>query len=102
ARQACVIERHYGRAMDIEWARDGENGLLYIVQARPETVRSAAGGTFQSYRITSHGRELLRGLSIGEAVVAGAVCSIESAQDIDRFVDGSVLVTSNTDPDWVP
>nr|WP_299360131.1 phosphoenolpyruvate synthase [uncultured Paracoccus sp.] len=102
ARQACVIERHYGRAMDIEWAKDGETGLLYIVQARPETVRSAAGGTFLSYRIGQHGRELLRGLSIGEAVVAGKVCAIESAADIDSFVDGSILITSNTDPDWVP
>lgn len=102
ARQACVIERHYGRAMDIEWAKDGETGLLYIVQARPETVRSAAGGGFLTYRIRSHGRELLRGLSIGEAVVTGTVCVIESASDIGRFVDGSILVTSNTDPDWVP
>lgn len=102
ARQACLIERHYGRAMDIEWAKDGETGLLYIVQARPETVRSAATGAFRSYRIGAHGRELLRGLSIGEAVVAGTVCAIESARDIDRFVDGAVLVTANTDPDWVP
>lgn len=102
ARQACVIERHYGRAMDIEWAKDGETGDIFIVQARPETVRSGGKGTFLSYRIGHHGRELLRGLSIGETVVAGTVCRIESARDIDRFVDGSVLVTSNTDPDWVP
>ncbi len=102
SRQACVIERHYGRAMDIEWAKDGETGLLYIVQARPETVRSGGKGTFLSYRIGQHGRELLRGLSIGEAVVAGTVCLIESARDIDRFVEGAILVTSTTDPDWVP
>lgn len=102
ARQACVIERHYGRAMDIEWAKDGETGLIYIVQARPETVRSGHGGTFRSYRVGKHGRELLRGLSIGEAVVAGTVCRIESARDIDRFVEGAILVTSTTDPDWVP
>lgn len=103
ARHACVIEKHYGQAMDMEWAKDGETGLLYIVQARPETVRShAARGNFRSYRVTSHGRELLRGQSVGEAVVAGPVCMIESADEIDRFVDGSILVTPNTDPDWVP
>ncbi|HRO14251.1 MAG TPA: PEP/pyruvate-binding domain-containing protein, partial [Paracoccus sp. (in: a-proteobacteria)] len=86
ARQACVIERHYGRAMDIEWAKDGDTGLLHIVQARPETVRSGSQGTFLSYRIGQHGRELLRGLSIGEAVAAGTVCLIESVRDIGRFV----------------
>nr|WP_207100188.1 phosphoenolpyruvate synthase [Paracoccus shandongensis] len=102
ARQACVIERHYGRAMDIEWAKDGDTGLIFIVQARPETVRSAGKGTVLSYRIGQHGRELLRGLSIGETVVSGTVCSIESPRDMGRFVDGSILVTSNTDPDWVP
>ncbi len=103
ARQACTIERHYGQPMDIEWARDGETGLLYIVQARPETVRSRADrGSFLSYRVESHGKELLRGQSIGEAVVTGPVCIIESARDIGRFVDGAILVTPNTDPDWVP
>lgn len=102
ARQACVIERHYGRAMDMEWAKDGETGALWIVQARPETVRSGAREAFRTYRVGRHGRELLRGLSVGEAVVSGRVCLIESVADIDRFVDGSVLVTSNTDPDWVP
>jgi pyruvate,water dikinase len=103
ARQACIIERHYGQPMDIEWARDGKTGLIYIVQARPETVRSrAGGGSFMSYEVESHGRELLRGQSIGEAVVCGQVCIIESARDIDRFIDGAILVTPNTDPDWVP
>lgn len=103
ARQAVAIERHYGQPMDMEWARDGETGGLFIVQARPETVQSrAAAGALKSYRIRSAGRKLLTGLSVGEAVVAGRVCLIESARDIDRFVDGSVLVTSITDPDWVP
>ena len=103
ARDACTIERHYGQPMDMEWAKDGETGELYIVQARPETVQSRlAEGSFRSYRIRKAGRKLLSGLSIGEAVVAGHVCLIESAADIDRFVDGSILVTSNTDPDWVP
>ena len=103
ARQAVTIERHYGQPMDMEWARDGETGEIFIVQARPETVQSrVAAGALKSYRIRSAGRKLLTGLSVGEAVVAGRVCLIESAKDIDRFVDGSVLVTSITDPDWVP
>ena len=89
--------------MDMEWAKDGETGELFIVQARPETVQSRAeAGIFRSYRITSKGRRLVTGLSIGDAVVAGKVCLIESPQEIDRFVDGAVLVTGTTDPDWVP
>jgi pyruvate,water dikinase len=103
ARWACVIEQHYGRPMDIEWAKDGESGELFIVQARPETVQSRrAPGAFRSYRIKSKGRKLVSGLSIGDAVVAGRVCIIDSPRQIDRFVDGAVLVTQTTDPDWVP
>lgn len=102
-RWACVIEDHYGCPMDIEWAKDGGNGKLFIVQARPETVQSRkAVGEYRTYRIKSKGRKLVTGLSIGEAVVTGRVCLIESARDIDRFVDGAILVTQNTDPDWVP
>jgi pyruvate, water dikinase len=102
ARAAVTIERHYGCAMDVEWARDGETGLLYIVQARPETVKSRATAAMQSYTIRAHGPTVLKGLSVGEAVVAGRVCLIESTRDIQRFVDGAILVTGNTDPDWVP
>ncbi|MCT2538909.1 phosphoenolpyruvate synthase [Sedimentimonas flavescens] len=103
ARQACAIERHYGQPMDMEWARDGESGALYIVQARPETVQSRADvGALRSYKIKDKGAKLLTGLSVGDAIAAGEVCMIESAADIDRFVDGAVLVTSTTDPDWVP
>ncbi len=103
ARHARAIERHYGQPMDMEWAKDGETGLLYIVQARPETVQSRAeAGALRSYRVEAHGPTLVKGLSVGEAVVAGSVCLIESARDIGRFVDGSILVTSTTDPDWVP
>ena len=103
ARQACVIEAHYGMPMDIEWARDGETRLIYIVQARPETVQSRADlGAIRSYSIKSHGPKLLTGLSVGDAVAAGEVCMIASATDIDQFVDGAILVTTNTDPDWVP
>ena len=103
ARAAVVIEDHYGQPMDMEWARDGETGLIYIVQARPETVQSRSeAGAFRSYRLGSTGEKLLGGLSVGNAIATGEVCLIESAADIDHFVDGAVLVTANTDPDWVP
>lgn len=103
ARQAKVIEDHYGCPMDMEWARDGKTGTLYIVQARPETVQSrAVVGALKTYEVTDPGKVLVTGLSVGNAAVAGRVCMIEKASEIDRFVDGSVLVTSTTDPDWVP
>jgi pyruvate,water dikinase len=103
SRWACAIEYHYGVPMDMEWAKDGESGQLFIVQARPETVQSRRyAGSLKSYRIKSKGVKITSGLSIGDAVVAGKVCVIESARDIDRFVDGAVLVTQMTDPDWVP
>ena len=103
ARWAVTIEAHYGCAMDMEWAKDGESGDIFIVQARPETVQSRVGaGALQSYKITAKGERLVTGLAIGEAVVVGRVCRIDSPRDIDRFVDGSVLVTTATDPDWVP
>ncbi|WP_413873445.1 phosphoenolpyruvate synthase [Albidovulum sp.] len=103
ARQAVTIEAHYRQPMDMEWAKDGETGEIYIVQARPETVQSrmsAAG--FRSYAVTAKGPVLARGLSVGEAVATGEVCLLDSAAEIGRFVDGAVLVTSTTDPDWVP
>lgn len=103
ARWACVIEDHYGRAMDMEWAKDGESGDLFIVQARPETVQSRKeASALKSYHITAKGRKLVSGLSIGDAIVAGRVCLIESPREIGRFVDGAILVTEATDPDWVP
>jgi pyruvate,water dikinase len=103
ARWAVIIERHYGRPMDMEWAKDGDSGELFIVQARPETVQSRrAPGAFRTYRIKSKGRKLTSGMSIGDAIVAGKVCIIDSPKEIDRFVDGAVLVTQTTDPDWVP
>jgi pyruvate,water dikinase len=103
ARWACVIENHYGCPMDMEWAKDGESNTLFIVQARPETVQSRRqAGALKSYRVKSKGRTLVTGLSIGEAVTTGQVCLIESPRDIDRFVDGAILVTRTTDPDWVP
>jgi pyruvate,water dikinase len=103
ARWAALIESHYGCPMDMEWAKDGDTGEIFIVQARPETVQSRQSeAVIKSYRIVSKGRELLAGLSVGNAVVSGRVCLIESAADIARFVDGSILVTGTTDPDWVP
>jgi pyruvate,water dikinase len=103
ARWACAIEGHYGMPMDMEWAKDGQTGTLFIVQARPETVQSRKEmGTLKSYRVKSKGRTLTAGLSIGDAVVSGLVRVIDSPRDIDRFVDGAVLVTETTDPDWVP
>jgi pyruvate, water dikinase len=103
ARWACVIEDHYGCPMDMEWAKDGKTGELFIVQARPETVQSRKEvSTFTSYRLKSKGRKLVAGLSIGDAVVAGHVCMIDSPREISRFVDGAILVTQTTDPDWVP
>jgi pyruvate,water dikinase len=103
ARQAVLIEDHYRQPMDMEWARDGETGEIYIVQARPETVQSRlSAAAFRSYAVTAKGPVLARGLSVGAAVATGEVCLLESAADIDRFVDGAVLVTSTTDPDWVP
>ncbi|KIT15062.1 phosphoenolpyruvate synthase [Jannaschia aquimarina] len=103
ARQAAIIERHYGLPMDMEWAKDGETGKLYIVQARPETVQSRAqSAALRSFKIGEHGSTLVTGLSVGEQIATGTVCLIEDVSDIDRFVDGAVLVTSTTDPDWVP
>jgi pyruvate,water dikinase len=103
ARWACAIERHYGMPMDMEWAKDGESGKLFIVQARPESIQSRRTlTTLTNYHIVRKGRLLTSGISIGNAAVAGRVCAIASARDIDRFVDGSILVTSTTDPDWVP
>ncbi len=103
SRWACAIEDHYGRPMDIEWAKDGESGELFIVQARPETVHSQrADGVLKTYRLKGQGQRIVRGVSVGDAVVAGKVCVIESVQDIGRFVDGAVLVTKTTDPQWAP
>jgi len=103
ARWACAIEKHYGRPMDIEWAKDGDSGELFIVQARPETVHSQrAAGVLKTYRLIDKGERLLTGLSVGDAIAAGKVCVIKSSDNIDQFEDGAILVTEMTDPDWVP
>jgi pyruvate,water dikinase len=104
ARWACIIERHYGCPMDMEWAKDGVTGELFIVQARPETVHSrGSSSSLKTYKIIGKkGPEVAKGLSIGAAAVFGRVCLIEDASGIGQFVKGSILVTRTTDPDWVP
>ena len=103
ARWAVIIEKHYGRPMDVEWAKDGADGEMFIVQARPETVQSRRDvGELKTYKLKETGESLVDGLAIGEAVATGPVMLIESAEEIDRFEDGAVLVTGMTDPDWVP
>ncbi len=103
ARWAKAIEAHYERPMDIEWAKDGETGELFIVQARPETVQSQKeAGMLKTYSLKGHGERILSGTAIGQAIAAGRAQVIESADDMDRFEKGSILVTGATDPDWVP
>jgi pyruvate,water dikinase len=103
ARWACDIERHYGVPMDMEWAKDGESGALFIVQARPETVQSRLSGTaLRSYRVQKAGKPLLTGLAIGDAAVTGKVCIVRDAREVEKFPAGAILVAENTDPDWVP
>lgn len=103
ARWTVRIEKHYGRPMDIEWAKDGETGDIFIVQARPETVQSRKeADVMKTYRLKDKGQRLLTGLSVGEAIAGGEVCLIKSVHDIRQFRDGAILVTEMTDPDWVP
>lgn len=103
ARWAVIIENHYGCPMDMEWARDGRDGSLAIVQARPETVQSRTDiSIFKTYTMQAEGKVVVQGLSVGQSVVSAPVCLIDSPEHIDEFVDGSILVTATTDPDWVP
>ena len=102
ARQALLIEDHYRRPMDIEWARDGVDGGLRILQARPETVQSRTGGVISRFTLKERGRVLAEGRSIGGRIGGGPARVIESASEIARFRRGDVLVTDMTDPDWEP
>ncbi|HMB40861.1 MAG TPA: phosphoenolpyruvate synthase, partial [Balneolaceae bacterium] len=104
ARWGKTIEEHYGKPMDIEWAKDGELDEIFIVQARPETVHSQkeATASLKSYTLKEEGDTLLKGLGIGHGIGTGKVQIIESADDIEQFDENSVLVTEMTDPDWVP
>ncbi|MCK2183322.1 phosphoenolpyruvate synthase [Halomonas getboli] len=103
ARQAVIIEQHYGRPMDIEWAMDGDDGKLYIVQARPETVVSQQeGGKLERFQLKEKGRTLVTGRAIGQRIGSGAVKVVETPEDMDKIHAGDVLVTDMTDPDWEP
>ncbi|MCD6639137.1 MAG: phosphoenolpyruvate synthase, partial [Nocardioides sp.] len=100
---AMAIERHYGIPMDIEWAKDGPDGELYIVQARPETVASRqSGATIESFKVRSHGELLASGRSVGERVATGRVRHVSSAEDLAAFQPGEVLLADTTSPDWGP
>ncbi|MFW5699175.1 MAG: phosphoenolpyruvate synthase, partial [Planctomycetota bacterium] len=103
ARWACAIEAHYGRPMDMEWAKDGADGELTIIQARPETVQSQRSQrSFTAYTLRERGEELARGLAIGESIAVGPARCIDNPDEGDRVAAGDILVTSMTDPDWVP
>ena len=103
ARCAVAIERHYGRAMDIEWARDGVDGRIWILQARPETVQSRLSGqSVERFEMRERGEVLAEGRSIGQRIGAGAARLVLDAAQMDKVRDGDVLVTDMTDPDWEP
>lgn len=103
ARHALAIESHYSRHMDIEWAKDGKSGEIYIVQARPETVKSrASAAAVRRYRIISKGRKLAEGRAIGQKIGIGPARQVDGPEDMHRVTAGDVLVTDMTDPDWEP
>ncbi|HEY2929082.1 phosphoenolpyruvate synthase [Piscinibacter sp.] len=103
ARYALIIEQHYGRAMDIEWGKDGGDGKLYILQARPETVKSQAHGKIeQRYKLKGSGTVLAEGRAIGQKIGTGPVRIVHSIADMDQVQPGDVLVTDMTDPNWEP
>jgi len=103
ARQALIIEQHYGRPMDVEWAKDGNTGKVYIVQARPETVKSRARATqIERYQLQERGPTLAEGRAIGQKIGAGKARVIRSIKDMNRVEPGDVLIADMTDPDWEP
>jgi pyruvate,water dikinase len=103
AKQALVIEQHYGRPMDIEWAKDGNTGKLYIVQARPETVKSRAHATqLERFQLNEKGKVLAEGRAIGQKIGSGKARVVKSISQMHEFQNGDVLVADMTDPDWEP
>ena len=103
ARYALIIETHYGRPMDIEWGKDGMDGLLYILQARPETVKSQAKGKVEMrYKLKGKGTVLTEGRAIGQKIGTGPVRIVRDIKDMDQVQAGDVLVTDMTDPNWEP
>jgi pyruvate, water dikinase len=103
SRQALIIEKHYGRPMDIEWAKDGNTGKLYIVQARPETVKSRSHATtLERFQLNEKGKVLVQGRAIGQKIGSGKARVIKSLADMNKVQPGDVLVADMTDPDWEP
>ena len=102
AKQAVTIEKHYGRPMDIEWGKDGNDGKLYILQARPETVQSRAGQVIERYHLKGKADVLAEGRAIGQRIGAGTAKVLNTLDDMHRVEAGDVLVTDMTDPDWEP
>ena len=103
ARYAVIIEKHYGRPMDIEWGKDGVDGKLYILQARPETVKSQDSGlVMEKYRLKQYGKALTHGRAIGQKIGAGVVRIVGDASEMNRVQAGDILVTDMTDPNWEP
>ncbi len=103
ARYALVIEKHYGRPMDVEWGKDGLDGQLYILQARPETVKSQAKGTAElRYKLKGHSTVLAEGRAIGQKIGTGPVRLVHNISEMDKVQPGDVLVTDMTDPNWEP
>jgi len=103
AEWACIIEDHYGKPMDMEWAKDGLTNKLFIVQARPETVQSRKDlSTYEEYKLLEKGKLLVQGMSVGSKIGVGNVMVIKSSHEMSKFKQGAVLVTDMTDPDWEP
>jgi pyruvate,water dikinase len=103
AQYALIIEQHYGRPMDIEWGRDGVDGKIYILQARPETVKSQMAGQVEHhYKLKAHSAVLAEGRAIGQKIGTGPVRLVESVAEMERVQPGDVLVTDMTDPNWEP
>ena len=99
ARTAVTIEKHYGRPMDIEWGKDGSDGKLYILQARPETVQSRSGRTIQRFTLKDRSKVISRGRSIGQKIGSGTAKIIRSVKEMSRVQQGDVLISDMTDPD---
>jgi len=99
---ALLIEEHYGRPMDIEWGKDGSDGEIYILQARPETVQSRSGNTINRFTLKNHSPVLTSGRSIGQKIGSGVAKIINDAKEMHRIQDGDVLISDMTDPDWEP
>jgi pyruvate, water dikinase len=102
AHQAVIVEQHYGRPMDIEWAKDGETGELFIVQARPETVKSKSQQVVERYVMRDRGEVLVRGRAVGQRIASGKARIMIDLDEMDKLNKGDVLVTDMTDPDWEP